>query len=301
METGNTQARVTLRNILVPTDFSSASRVAMFYALSLVRRYGATLYLAHIVGANPLHQEESQALRSALNQAWREGHRLTTDLLVSGQLRDIPHQLLVAQGGLWEALATMIQEQAIDLIVVGTRGRTGLSKLFLGSAAEVIFRQARCPVITVGPNFPGEPIEHSGLRRILAAATFTPHSLHAVSYALSFAQQYQAHLTLLHVIQESSSESRLQKTRFLEEARMRLRKLIPEDAALQFEPDFIVGFGTPAPRILDVAAEQNPDLIVLGVRQSPTMGGRRPWRTASEVTSKAACPVLTVREPERHD
>ncbi|HYL13092.1 MAG TPA: universal stress protein [Terriglobales bacterium] len=301
MERSYTQAQVTLRNILVPTDFSSASRVALFYALSLVRRYSATLYLAHIVGANPLHQGESQAPGSAVDQAWREGHRLTTDLLVSGHLRDIPHKLLVAQGSIWETLAPMIQEHEIDLIVLGTRGRTGLSKMFLGSTAEVIFRQASCPVVTVGPNFPGEPIENSGLRRILAAATFKPHSLHAVSYALSFAQQYQAHLTLLHVVQESYGESRLQKARFLDEAKMRLRKLVSEGAALQFEPDFIVGFGTPAARILDVAAEQNPDLIVLGVRQSPTMGGRRPWRTASEVTSKAACPVLTVREPEQPD
>jgi nucleotide-binding universal stress UspA family protein len=298
VERGSTQAQVTLRNILVPTDFSSASRVALFYALSLARRYGATVYLAHIVAANPLRQGEWQAPGSAVDQAWREGHRLTTDLLVSGHLRDIAHKLLVAQGGLWESLAALIQEHEIDLIVLGTRGRTGLSKMFLGSTAEVIFRQASCPVITVGPNFPGEPIESSGLHRILAAATFTPHSLHAVSYALSFAQQYQAHLILLHVIQESSGESRLQKTPFLEEAKLRLRELVPEDAGLQFEPDFIVGFGTPAARILDVAGEQNPDLIVLGVRQSPTMGGRRPWRTASEVTSKAACPVLTVREPE---
>lgn len=298
MERGDTQARITLRNIFVPTDFSSASRVALFYALSLARRYGATLYLAHIVGGNPLRPGESIEPGSALDQAWREGHHLTTDLLVSGHLRDVPHKLLVAPGGIWETLAPMIQEHEIDLIVLGTRGRTGLSKVFLGSTAEVIFRQASCPVITVGPNFPGEPIENSGLGRILAAATFTAHSLHAVSYALSFAQQYQAHLTLLHVIQDSVGESRWQKTGLLEDAKERLRKLVPEDAALQFEPDFVVGLGTPPARILEVAAKQSPDLIVLGVRQSPTMGGRRPWRTSSEVISKAACPVLTVREPE---
>ena len=71
MERGDTQARITLRNIFVPTDFSSASRVALFYALSLARRYGATLYLAHVAGGNPLRPGESIEPGSALDQAWR--------------------------------------------------------------------------------------------------------------------------------------------------------------------------------------------------------------------------------------
>jgi nucleotide-binding universal stress UspA family protein len=298
VERGSTQAQITLKNVLVPTDFSATSRTAVSYALSLVRRYGANLYLAHVVRPDTLRSGDSQVPGNALDRAWREGHRLATDLLVSGHLQGVSHKLLVAQGSFWETLAPMIQAHEVDLIVLGTRGRTGLSKMFMGSTAEVIFRQANCPVITIGPNFPGEPIENSGLRRILAAVTFTAHSLHAISYALSLAQQYQSHLTLLHVIQESSSESRLQKGRLLEEAKLRLRELVPADISLPVEPEFIVGFGTPASRILDVAGEQNPDLVVLGVRQSRTLGGRRPWRTASEVISKSACPVLTVREPE---
>jgi nucleotide-binding universal stress UspA family protein len=188
----------------------------------------------------------------------------------------------------------MIQEHSIDLIVIGTRGCTGAGQTPLGSVAERIFRQAPCAVLTVRPDFPSEPLSGSGLRHILYAADFTPQSLHAAPYAVSVAQGFQAQLTLLHVIQEPARKPRGPKGRPLEEAKSRLRSLIPEAADLPSEPDLTVGFGTPAARILDVAAEKNPDLIVLGVSQ-PAAGVAHPWATASEVVAKAACPVLTVR------
>ncbi len=290
--------RISLANILVATDFSSASQAALLYALSIVRQYQSTLYLAHIVRPELLHRADSDAVGSAVRQAWRDGQRLTTDLLVSGHLRGINHKLLVEQGEIWERLSLLIQHNNIDMIVVGTRGRTGLAKVLLGSVAERIFRQSPCPVLTVGPRTPAPATQEPGLRRILCATDFTPQSLHAAAYALSLAKQYHAHLMLLHVIHEPPADSTLHKGRLLEEAKTRLRALIPADSGLQFEPEFIVGFGTPGTRILDVAAEKAPELIVLGVTHvgEGAFASRR-WTTASEVTGKALCPVLTVRDP----
>ena len=280
--------RISLASILVATDFSSASQAALAYALSIARRYGATLYLAHIV---------RDSARAVVDDAWREGQRLTTDLLVSGQLRGIPHKLLVGQGEIWEGLSPLITQNHIDLLVVGTRGRSGLAKMLLGSVAERIFRQACCPVLTVGPNSPDPATQESGLRRILYATDFTPQSLFASNYAFSLAHQYQARLILLHVVREPA-DATLQKGRALEEAQERLRALIPADAGLQFEPEFVVGFGTPGTRILEVASEKTPELIVLGVTQPAAggLGGRR-WTVASEIAAQAPCPVLTVRGP----
>ena len=294
MQTGSGEPRVKLANILAATDFSTASHSAVLHAISLARHYGATLYLVHIAG--------SDASRREVDEAWREGHRLTTDLLVSGHLRGISHKLIVRQGDIWEGLAPVVEENTVDLVVVGTRGRSGLSKMLLGSVAERIFRQATCPVLTVGPNatgpdFAGESNREPGLRRMLYATDFTAHSLHAAPYALSLTQHYQAHLIVLHVIQDTAAASPLQKSRLLDEAKCRLRELISALSPMQFEPEFIVGFGTPAPRILDVAVEKLPDVIVLGVTHplpSGVLAGRR-WTTASEVAAKAACPVLTIR------
>ena len=65
---------------------------------------------------------------------------------------DIAHTATVERGEVWEVLSSLVEEKKIDLIVVGTHGRRGLKKLVLGSMAEQVFRQARCPVLTIGPH-----------------------------------------------------------------------------------------------------------------------------------------------------
>jgi len=294
VEQASPSQHIALARVLVATDFSSASQAALLYALSIARRYDATLYLAHVVRPDTFRRE-SDASPAATDEAWREGQRLTTDLLVSGQLRGIPHKLLVAQGEIWDGLAPLLQENQIDLLVVGTRGRSGLAKMLLGSVAESIFRQASCPVLTVGPNSVGPTPQEGGLHCILYATDFTPQSLHALDHAVSLAQHYQSQLTLLHVVPETS-ENGLDHDRRIEQARTQLRRLLPSGTSLQPEPEFVVSLGTPAARILEAAADKTPDLIVLGVThpQSSTLAGRR-WTVAAEVAATAPCPVLTVR------
>ena len=297
MEDAASAPPIALRNVLAATDFSAPSRTALSYALSITRRYGATLYLAHVVRPDPLSPADSETNRSAVEEAWRDGQRLTTDLIVSGELRGVEHHLLVGEGEIWEGLAPMVAAQSIDMIVVGTRGRTGLAKVLLGSVAERIFRNATCPVLTVGPNSPGPSDSEQGLRRILYATDFTAQSLHAAGYAISLARQFRAHLVLMHVISGAAADSSAMG-QLLDNAKEQLRSLVTGQV-LDFEPEFVVGFGTPPARILEVAAEKSPEVIVLGVTQSGrgAFSSHR-WTNASEITGKAACPVLTVRKPE---
>jgi nucleotide-binding universal stress UspA family protein len=283
MENTSSSVRKPLANILAAVDFSFASMTALRYALLMARQYGATLYLTHIA------HDAADA-----DHAWREGHKLTTDLLISGELRGIAHKLIVAQGEIWQGLAPIVQEHNIDMIVVGTHGRTGLAKVLLGSVAERIFRQAHCPVLTVGPKS-HEPSLGKGLGKILYATDFTPQSLRAADYAFSLAQQYESQLTLLHVVAPERADAPAKQVA-IDEATARLKKIRPDNAQLATEPEYVVSFGPAGKTILNVAAERTPDLIVLGVTQ-PAEGafaGRR-WTNASEVTGDAACPVLTIR------
>src|SRR5215467_1631121 len=135
----NPSPPIVLRNILVATDFSSASQTAALYGIAIARRYDAMLYLVHMVGAELLALSGTDSNR-ALDDAWREGQRLTIDLLVAGQLRGVKNTLLVERGEIWDGLAPVVAKNKIDMIVVGTRGRTGLAKMFIGSVAERIFR-----------------------------------------------------------------------------------------------------------------------------------------------------------------
>src|SRR5262249_22028079 len=155
------------------------------YALSLARRFGATLHLVHVVEPDPLHPSSSAAARRQMDEAWLEGRQFTTRLIVSGQLKDVEEKLLVVRGELWPSIAEVVREKNIDLVVAGTRGRSGLIKMLLGSSAETIFRQCTCPVLTVGPATVLPPPDGLNLQRILYATDFTPQSVSARDYALS--------------------------------------------------------------------------------------------------------------------
>ncbi|HEV8384879.1 MAG TPA: universal stress protein [Candidatus Acidoferrales bacterium] len=293
-------ARVALRNILLATDFSHSSDAALAHAASIARRYDAKMFLAHVIRPDAYQLVPPEATTVALEQTRRYAEQQMASLLISGRLRDIPHQVLLGTGELWPVLSDLMSRHEIDLIVVGTHGRTGVRKLLLGSAAEEIFRMASCPVLTVGPKVetPADATlvrDPLSRRRFLYATDFTAHSERAAAYAVSLAQENQAHLTLLHVVKEAADVSEHNRARLVGFVTKRLRALLPDEADLWCEPEIIVQFGEPADAILKVAAETKAELIALGVRKAGTFPGHLPPATAYKVVCQATCPVLTVR------
>jgi nucleotide-binding universal stress UspA family protein len=294
MITVTPETRIQVRNILLATDFSSSADAALPHALALARRYDAQLFVAHVVRPDLFElvpSEESGALRES---ARRHADEQMTRLLVSGRLRGIPHQVLVAEGALWHVLAREISAHEIDLVVVGTRGRTGSSKLLLGSVAEEIFRLAPCPVLTVGPRV----ADHATLdspHHVLYATDFRSESERAAAYAVSLAQENQAHLTLMHVVKDSTDSSAPGMAMLREFFTRRLKGLVPPEAELWCEPEFLTEFGDPAETIMQAARERNAELIVLGIRRVATFAGHLPPATAYKVVCQSRCPVLTIR------
>jgi nucleotide-binding universal stress UspA family protein len=141
---------VQLKQILIPIDFSDYSDQALRWGVSLAQKYGAQLLLLHVI---PEVLEEVSARESA-------GEQLVIDLTaeVEAQLHEIARQGLkegvavdvrVADGEPADAILRMARQEKVDLIVMGTHGRTGLSHLLLGSTAEAVVRAAACPVFTV--------------------------------------------------------------------------------------------------------------------------------------------------------
>jgi nucleotide-binding universal stress UspA family protein len=228
---------------------------------------------------------------------WRAGQAEVTEYSVARRLDGIEHQLLVRSGDVWPVLADVVEEFGVDLIVVGTRGRTGVRKFILGSVAENIFRQSPCPVLTVGPNAT-EWGPQIGLERILATTGFAPHSLLAVRYAVLLAQELHSSLALLHVVTEPGELNVAQKERLEKEREARLRALVPEDVHLAALPRFVVEFGSATERILATASEWNANLIVLGLRHvEESSRGESTWARAYEIVRQAKCPVMTIRVP----
>jgi nucleotide-binding universal stress UspA family protein len=278
-----------LDNILVATDYSSASRMALLYAISIARRHNAKLFVVHV---------SSSRSEGNLMDAWRAGQTEIMNHFIAGRLTGVQHELLVKSGDVWEVLSNLIEECGIDLVVGGSRGRTGVRKLLLGSVAERIFQQADCPVLTAGPGILGQDPE-TDPERILVPTGFAPQSLYAVRYALWLAQELRSSIALLHVVTDLAS--REDQERIRSERIARLRALIPPDKPLPSHPECIVEFGAVPEKVLETAANWGPNLIVLGLhRLEEAPRTETTWAKAYKIVCEARCPVLTIRAPEQH-
>lgn len=297
-----------LKSVLLATDLSPASVKPLHHALSIARHYGAKLYIAHVVSAAPYLMAGPEALE--LSGACRDVQQLQSDLRDHGSLDGLDHEFIVQRGCVWDELQTIVLQKQIGLVVVGTHGRRGLQKLILGSVAEGIFREADCPVLTVGPHCYREagvelPVE---TRSYLFATDFREASLGALPHAISLASRMKARLILLHVVpagpilQIPGWYSASQVLAMRENARMtcvrRLEQLVPCDDETPIETEFVAEFGIPSEKILQVALDKKVDLIILGLRRSSLAGAisHMPWATAYEIVGGAGCPVLTVRQ-----
>lgn len=289
------RVRIQLKNILFCTDFSPAADFAFPYAADLARHFGAKLHALYV--RNPDDYIMVFPEGGSVPPGFTKEQAKNKFNALLEPLADVDREVIIAEGDVWPAIESVLQKNEIDLIVAGTRGRTGLAKLVLGSRAEEIFRRASCPVLTVGPHL-SEHLPHAAINQILYATDFSAEAAVAAPYAVSLAQEYQAGLTLLHVITDPRTGDLVQPQELLASAERLLREVVPPEAQLWCEPRFEVEQGPAADTILDVANWRKADLIVIGVH---TPGGRvgrathLPLATAHKVVSRANCPVLTVR------
>jgi nucleotide-binding universal stress UspA family protein len=287
---------VQLTNILVGTDFSAASERALDYALALARRYEARIFLAHVITseADVMLGPELMSLRQ--EKEVRGAQEEMGEILISGRLRGVAHETVIEHGSLWPTMEALIGKHEIDLVVVGTEGLGGLQKMLLGSGAEQIFRQAKCPVLTVGPSPIGGAPQEIEFKNILFATDFGIGAEREAAYAFSFAQENQANLTLLHVVRHADDYSEQGLALKREAITHELAELVPVGGEIWCKPEFRMRLGDPVEEILSVAKEMKADIIVIGAKRGKGLAaGHTPNTVAYKVMSGARCPVLTVR------
>jgi len=301
---------VAVKNVVFATDFSATSDAALPYAAAICRRFGSTLHSVHVLSEASLLMMSGGVDYVSMGTIYEDAEAEAKERLeqIADRLEGIPHRSYVRHGPVWKNLGAIVQENEIDLIVLGTHGRTGLGKLLLGSVAEDILRHADCPVLTVGPKVAGHAKlqviperEHDTappeleLRQVVCATNFGKNSAVIARAATSLAEEFHSRFTLLHVIEDYTQLGRIPGP--MEDGIRRLRDLIPARAALQYSPEFLLEFGPAPERILKVAGEREADMIVLGARSSAEIGTSHfPWSSAHYVIAQAHCPVLTIRE-----
>lgn len=292
-----------IQRILCPVDFFESSAKAYDYAYSLALRYGAKLYVEHVIdilapaypyynfpdiAANNIYWDMSKGVEERL-------HKMTKDHAVDG----IQAEMVVHKGFVPDSILTFAQNQHADLIVMGTHGRRGLDRLVMGSVTEHVLRRAPCPVLAVrrpshdfvNPEQPEEPVR---LRKILFCTDFSKCAGAALKYALSLAQEYNAELTLLHVLEVFPEYKDRTVT---EEARRKLEELVPSDVRNWCTVKTAVRIdGKPYQEIIQVAVEQQSDVAILGVRGRSAVDLAVFGSTTHRVLQLGPCPVLAVQE-----
>ncbi|HYL62673.1 MAG TPA: universal stress protein [Candidatus Methylomirabilis sp.] len=293
MKTATAKTRTQFENILFATDFSPAAAHAIPFIKKIARHFQSNLVALHVRPPvlNPMTQPGTRPTDIEAARAFDKERR--EELLDT--FAGINTEVLIEEGGIQSRLESVIQKYNTDLVIIGTRGRTGLAKMLLGSVAEGIFRTVACPVLTVGPR---SDAAKANIREILFATDFASQAPVAAAYAVSLAQEFEARLTLLHVVPEPKAGELVSWSDVRESSKQLLRKLVPPEAEPWCKTEYFVERGEAAERILDLANVRAVDLIVLGTHPEKGVPGAAthlPIATAHKVVAHANCPVLTVR------
>jgi nucleotide-binding universal stress UspA family protein len=289
--------------ILCPIDFSEFSVSAYQHALSVAGHYRAKLVAQHIVelwrhpaadfvASAGLYEEYSQALRESGKEQLQEFVKKHTH-------DEIQPELLVQVGVAADSILSFAQSQETDVIVMGTHGRRGFDRLMLGSVTDRVMRTAPCPVLAAskpphGSVAAGRERGHvHHLSRILFCADFSENSERALKYAISATAEYDAELTLLHVLEGAPSLAKTEEAMAV--AAQRLDKLIPPEGRKTLSIKTEVRIGKTYAQIIQLAEEAQIDLVTMGVRGRGALDVAVFGSTTYRVMQLGSCPVLAVR------
>ena len=291
--------------ILCPVDFSTNSKRALDHAAVLARWYEAELTALHVMPLLPTVFGYPSPVTMAAEPATTQAVvRELTGFIAEAAAMVKATSPVVREGSPAVEILHYAAEHETDLLVLGTHGRSGFERFMLGSVTEKVLRKASCPVLTVPPRAEGHP-ERPAFERILCGVDFSSPADRAAEHALSLAQEANARLTLLHVVDWMADADLGKYPQFdadgyrrmvMRDARERLEALVPSEARNWCELELRVTCGKAYREILKFAETEGSELIVLGVHGRGAIVDRLLFgSTAQHVVRQAPCPVLTVR------
>jgi len=300
------------RKILSPVYFDETSPVALEYARHFARQNDSTVYLLHVVPTDEFH---------LLREVYRpqEGGGADTgwaEMVAREKLQTMAQEHF---GGVRCEVITRLNSDPVmgileaetelgaDLVVMATHGRTGIAHLILGSIAEKVVRESRCPVFTTrrGEELSGtEPFQ-----KILVPVDIGERSVRALRYARGIAEQSKGIVYPLHIVPTEETELLLRDVYQAREgtranlvvaekvAKQKLAELAQEHlSGVRYEPVLHVS-GDPARTILEVERDVGADLIVMATHGFTGLFHLILGSLTEKMVREAACPVLSLRQP----
>lgn len=286
---------ITVKKILVPRDFSESSDASVPVAIELAQQTGAEL---HLIFADILFPEANVPALSNAETQEELKERLTQELADELDLsikRSVVRDVAAAP-----AILNYIQDQDIDLVVMGTHGRRGLGRMLLGSTAEEVVRMAPCPVLTIHRKVD----EDHAIDTILVPVDFSEYARAALRHARELASMYGAKLKLLHVIEDQLhpafyypgvSSLYDMNPDIDNQAAAQLKAFFYETTGPDVPVTFYVRRGYAAKQIVSFIEDEEIDLVVM-----PTHGLRGLEHfllgsVAEKVVRRSPVPVFTVK------
>ncbi|MEA1996525.1 MAG: universal stress protein [Gemmatimonadota bacterium] len=303
---------IKLKKILFPSDFGESAEDALRYAVMLAGEYDAELTMMHVVSiytdTDSLAEEHlsdmAKYAEDFTGQRQQDAHD-RIDRAIEAQNLNMK-KMIVRGISPYQEIVRVAQEEDIDLVVMGTYGKGGVTHFLFGSTAEQVVRLVDCPVLTVRHQAPllGD---FSGIRNILFPTDFSDYSKRALPYALSFAGRYGATLHVLHVFEQRVHPSFYimdKSTPFDLDDSLRERALKALDEFVSPDLKDRISFrceaasGKPFVEIINYARRNEIDLIVIATHGLTGLEYMVIGSTTERVVRKSPCPVLSIKDPE---
>ena len=291
---------LTIKKILLPTDFSEISLCVLPYAVDVCRKIGAELHIIHGFVLHHLEDHSKARYEQHIEEVKAKVAGLTENdatpfKLVTRNVRGIAPGLVILE---------YAGENEIDMILMATHGQRGLKRFFLGSVAEEVVRNARCPVLTMR-EFPEHHTVADGIGNILVPIDFSEQSIDALVYAREMAGLFDSALHLVHVVEKKnmpefyfSARPAGEALHAIEESSREALKELLNKVRLA-DARMTVSSGAVVERISELAAESNADMIVMATHGLTGLKRQLLGSVAEATVREAPCPVLTVRTHER--
>jgi nucleotide-binding universal stress UspA family protein len=304
-------AGVKIKNLLVPIDFSERSIELLESARTLATQFGSDLHLVHVYEPDyPQSSVMGMPLTFPPVEVAQGVRRHLNDVAKKRGLDLRPGRVHAIEGRPFEEICRLARAKAIDLIVVSTRGNTGVKHLLLGSTAERIVRYSPCPVLVVHPPAKAKKLNGRGTTfgRILVPIDFSGCSLAGLEYAKRLARQFGSELVLLNSVAfqyyiTSNEYARYDLPLLMQQeekaSRRQMRDLIEKTdwEGLEVKPSLQIGHA--GQQICARAVEERADLIVTSTHGTTGFKHILLGSTAEYVVRHATCPVLVVPSHDR--
>jgi nucleotide-binding universal stress UspA family protein len=285
---------ISIKKILCPVDFFPAADAAVNYAAGLAANYFAGIHLLHVVtpvvtGGFEFSLDTREITTTMKQKAEEELSALAAKLKEAGISTDYE----VCVGDVYEEIKQAIEDLKPEIVVMGTHGRRGVERWFMGSTTEKLLRHSPVPLITISAS--GEKVEAPRFSRILVTTDFSEGTSDALAYAFSVAQENESKITLLHVIHEVTADvSGKYRESLIEGVEKQLEDLIPPEATTWCDVNTQVEIGVPYRIIPRVLQDEKIDLLVMNIHGKGMLDRALLGSTAERVVRMARCPVMLI-------